>query len=68
MESAVEREYVTTFRCIWDMPVSYPRNEIEGVAHFSPKAVDSMVGNGVLTPNFEYEWDLYHQWLQERKT
>jgi isopentenyldiphosphate isomerase len=62
MESPVEREFVSTFRCIWDDQVSFPRNEIEGVARFSTDAVDSMVGTGVLTPNFEQEWNLYHQW------
>jgi isopentenyldiphosphate isomerase len=64
MESTVEHEHVTTFRCIWDNPVSFPRDEIEGVASFSPKAVDSMTGTGVLTPNFEQEWALYKQWLR----
>ena len=62
MESPVEREYVTTFRCVWDGPVEFQREEIDAVAWMCPDEVDDMIGTGRLTPNFEREWDYYHRW------
>ena len=62
MESPVEREHVTTFRCVWDGPVTFQREEIDEVAWFSPGRIETMIGTGLLTPNFEEEWGYYHRW------
>ncbi len=65
MVSDVEREFVTTFRCFWDGPISFQKSEIEKVKFFSTDEIESNIGNGLFTPNFEEEWEYYKKWLEE---
>ena len=63
-ESDIEREFVTTFRCFWDGPVVFPPAEIDEVAWVSFERIESLIGTGELTPNFEHEWDNYLRWCR----
>ena len=65
-ESDIEREFVTTFHCIWNGPVVFHRKEIDEVAWFSFERITSLFGTGELTPNFEQEWDNYRRWCRGR--
>lgn len=56
MESAVEREMVWTYRCVWDGPVAFDPEEITEVRVFSPDEIDRLLGTGFFSPNFEDEW------------
>jgi isopentenyldiphosphate isomerase len=67
METDIERELVATFRCIWNGPIAFNPEEISEVAWFTPEEVESMLGAGVLTPNFEQEWDNYLRWKRAKK-
>jgi len=67
MESDIERELVTTFRCTWDGPIDHNREEIEDVGAFSPDEIERRIGTGFFTPNFEEEWGYYKEWLEENK-
>ena len=68
MVSDVERELVTTFRCIWDGPVSFQRSEIDEIRFFTPDEIESHQGKEFFTPNFEDEWEYYKKWLKNSKT
>jgi isopentenyldiphosphate isomerase len=59
MVSEVEKEYVTTFKCIWDGPISYQKSEIDDIRFFAPEEIEFLVGTGFFTPNFEQEWEYY---------
>lgn len=59
MTTDVERERVTTFRCVWEGPVRFPPDEIEDVREFTPEEINSLLGTGFFTPNFEEEWQRY---------
>ncbi len=62
VETDIEREFVTTFRCTWNGPVVFPADEIEEVAWFTLDEIESMRGTGLLTPHFEQEWEYYLRW------
>ena len=64
MESDVEREYVTTFRCVWNGPLLHQQEEIDELKSFSPEEIEDKLGIGFFTPNFEEEWERYKTWLQ----
>ena len=68
MESDVEKEFVTTFRCTWDSPIDFQKSEIDEVRFFSPDEIEQLLGNGFFTPNFEEEWKYYNNWLKNRNT
>lgn len=63
-ESDIEREFVTTFRCCWNGPAVFTPAEIDEVAWFSFVSIESLIGTGELTPNFENEWDNYLRWCR----
>ncbi len=65
MESDIERERVTTFRCTWDRPVSFQAEEIDAVRFYSPMEIESLLGSGFFTPNFEDEWNRYRAFLKK---
>lgn len=65
MVSDVEREFVTTFRCFWDGSISFQKSEIEEVRFFSPDEIESHLGSGYFTPNFEEELKYYKKWLKQ---
>ena len=62
MNSEVERELVTTFLCSWDGPVEFPPEEVEEVAFYTPDEIETALGTGLFTPNFEDEWNRYNAW------
>jgi isopentenyldiphosphate isomerase len=68
MTSDIERELVTTFRCFWDLPVHFPLDEIEEVQVFTPGEVESLLGSGRVTPNFEEEWRYYQRFIARNLT
>lgn len=66
MESPVEREYVTTFRCVWDGPVSHQQDEIDEVRWFASDSLDELLSGDTVTPNFREEWEYYRRWCAVR--
>ncbi len=59
MESDIERELVTTFRCVWKGPVRFDREEIDEIRRFTAEEIEERLGTGYFTPNFEEEWAYY---------
>lgn len=62
MESEIERELVSTFRCIWDGAVVFQAEEIDDVRFFTSAEIEKLLGTGYFTPNFEEEWKRYNSW------
>jgi len=67
MVSDVEKEYVTTYRCVWDGPITFQESEIDEVRFFSPDEIESNLGSGYFTPNFEEEWEYYKKWVKRKE-
>ncbi len=64
--NAMETEYVTSWWLRYDGSVLYNTDELDGVAFYAPDRIDEMLGTGLLTPNFEQEWQLFKQWAGHR--
>jgi len=62
LESDIERELVTTFRCVWEGTVRFDGEEIDEIRRFHPDEIEELLGTGFFTPNFEEEWAYYKQW------
>jgi len=63
MESEIEREFVTTFRCTWNGHIKFNEDEIEEARYFKPEEIESFLGTCFFSPNFEEEWNHYKNWL-----
>lgn len=55
-ESARERELVHPHLCIYDGPVR-PTDELSGGRFWTAAEIEAALGRGILTPNFESEWE-----------
>lgn len=54
--SAVETEFVTSFRAVHEGPFNLQPEEIETGRFWTAAEIDAALGSGLFTPNFEYEW------------
>ncbi len=64
--NAFESENVATYWTCYDGGIVFNPEEIEAVCFYSAAEIDRIVGSGVLTPNFEQEWQLFKEWAQGR--
>ena len=55
-QSRRERELVYPFRTVWDGPV-HPSDETDGGRFWPKEEIEKSLGTGILTPNFEQEWE-----------
>ena len=55
-ESKRERELVNVFRCVYDGEVKPSKEELDGGRFWTPQDIESNMGKGVFTPNFENEY------------
>ena len=68
MVSDVEKEFVSTFRCVWDGPINYQKSEIDDTRFFSAGEIELLLGSGFFTPNFEEEWEFYKIWAEKSES
>jgi isopentenyldiphosphate isomerase/intracellular septation protein A len=57
-ESAVESELVFMFICRYDKAIAINKDEIDEGKFWKIKKIKEVLGKGVLTPNFEFEFEL----------
>jgi len=57
--SDIETELVHTYTCVHDGPFRRQAAEIDELRFWSRAAIETALGSGVLTPNFEYEYARY---------
>lgn len=58
-ESATEYELVYVNRTIYDGPITPSTTELDGGRFWSPAELETAMGQGILTPNFESEYKKY---------
>lgn len=61
MSNEVESELVHTFACRSDGPFERQASEIDELRFWTADEIDSSLGTGVFTPNFEDEYRRYRQ-------
>ncbi len=54
-----EREFVYSFRCVWDGDIHFEENEIDEVKPFTVSEISALLGSGFFTSSFEEEWRIY---------
>ncbi|MFT5130040.1 MAG: isopentenyldiphosphate isomerase [Rhodothermales bacterium] len=54
-----ESELITSFRTVHDGPYQPQPEEVGDARPWSLAEIASTIGNGIFTPNFEYEWQHY---------
>jgi isopentenyldiphosphate isomerase len=54
--SPVETEFVTTYRCEYDGPVTVDPVEIDEGRFWTAREIEAALGSGLFTPNFEEEY------------
>ena len=57
-ETAVESELVFMFICRYDKAITINKDEIDEGKFWKIKKIKEMLGKGVLTPNFEFEFEI----------
>jgi len=62
IRNEIESENIMTFLCRYDGPINYAVDEIDEVRYWCAEEIDTALGSGCFTPNFEEEWALYNQW------
>jgi isopentenyl-diphosphate delta-isomerase type 1 len=55
-ESEVEREFVYSYKTVYDGPFEFEKKEIDQIGFWSIHGIESNLGKSVFTPNFENEW------------
>ncbi len=55
-EGKRERELVYVFRCTYDGDIRPSKDELSGGRFWTPEEISSAIGKGILTPNFEQEY------------
>jgi len=62
IRNAVESENVATFLALHEGPFNFCQREISEVRFWSSQQIETAMGSGELTPNFEEEWRRYLSW------
>lgn len=55
-ESAIEKELVNTFRTIYEGIITPDKDELDGGRFWSMEEIQTNLGKGIFTPNFESEY------------
>ena len=58
-ESQRERELVYVHRTTYDGPIQPSTDELDGGRFWSPQEIRDAIGQGILTPNFESEYQRF---------
>lgn len=54
-----ETELVHTFSCTYDGEISFQRDEIDEIRHWSADEIRGKIGRGIFSDNFEHEFTLF---------
>jgi isopentenyl-diphosphate delta-isomerase type 1 len=57
-----ESENVATYLALYDGKVSFPSDEIEEIGYWKAREIETALGTGLFTPNFEEEWAMLCDW------
>jgi isopentenyl-diphosphate delta-isomerase type 1 len=62
IRNEIESENVSTYLIRYDGEVRFEAEEIDEVRFWSAEEIETALGTGVFTPNFEEEWALWRSW------
>ncbi len=62
IRNEIESENVATFMTVFDEELFFDPHEIDAVRFWTAEEIDSQLGRGGFTPNFEQEWRMYNDW------
>ena len=65
IRNAIESENVATYLAVADGPFRFSSDEIDEVRFWSADEIEAALGKGVLTANFEEEWELLKAWQRQ---
>ena len=65
MRSDIETEYVRTYVCFYDGKIEFDPIEISEGRFWTNTEIESKIGTGIFTPNFEQEYQKYNQWRKQ---
>ena len=68
IRNEIESENIATYLTCCDGPFTISRREIDEIRFWSPAEIDSGVGTGVFTPNFEEEWRMFGEFRRRYVT
>ncbi|WP_321531669.1 NUDIX domain-containing protein [uncultured Desulfuromonas sp.] len=57
-----ESENVMTYLVVYDGEICFNRTEIDEIRFWTPQEIAAALGTGVLTPNFEEEWQMWRDY------
>ncbi len=64
IRNQIESENILTFMAIYSGPIVFAPDEIDEVRFWSATEIETALGSGCFTPNFEEEWQLFNAWLK----
>jgi isopentenyldiphosphate isomerase len=62
IRNEIESENVATYLTLFGGKIHFNPEEIETVRHWPALEIESALGRGVFTPNFEEEWESFKAW------
>ncbi|MFH2143848.1 MAG: NUDIX domain-containing protein [Bacteroidota bacterium] len=62
-ENELESELVFSFITLYNEPISYNRDEVDEGRFWSIKQIGDNIGKGILTPNFEHEFEILRKFI-----
>ena len=60
-ESAIEKELVHTYRTVYEGPFTPDKEELDDARFWRIDEIESQLGKGIFTPNFEREYNRLKQ-------
>ncbi len=63
-ESDVEKELVSAFAAVGNFDIHPDNAEVDEGRFWTPEEIEAAIGQGVLTPNFEQEYQMFREKLQ----
>lgn len=61
----VESENIQTYLTIYNGEIVFAPDEIDEVRFWSADEINSALGSGCFTPNFEEEWEMFCRWTRK---
>lgn len=64
IRNRIESENIQSFLGIYDGQLRFAQDEIDEVRFWTAEEIDSALGRGCFTPNFEEEWGMFNLWCR----
>lgn len=65
IRNKIESENILTYLTIYNGEIVFAEDEIDEVCFWSPEEIESALGSGCFTPNFEEEWRMFREWTRK---